>query len=60
MVRMRFLQKGRGVDTDHLWQLLGIESPPSRLPGWAEGWGDGARLPSPREDAPAGTPPFWD
>ncbi|HIZ98421.1 MAG TPA: acyl-CoA thioesterase [Candidatus Janibacter merdipullorum] len=59
MVRMRFLQKGKGVDTDRLWQLLGVDPPPSRIPEWAKGWGDGARLPSPREDATAGDPPFW-
>lgn len=59
LVRMRFLQRGKGVDTDRLWQLLGITPPASDLPDWAQGWGDGARLPSPRADAPAGSPPFW-
>lgn len=59
LVRMRFLRKGKGVDTDRLWQLLGVDPPPSRLPDWAKGWGDGARLPSPREDAPADPAPFW-
>lgn len=59
LVRMRFLQRGRGVDTDRLWSLLRVEPPPSALPTWAKGWGDGARLPSPRADAPAGPPPFW-
>lgn len=59
LVRTRFLQRGKGVDTDRLWSLLAIDSPPSRVPDWAKGWGDGARLPSPRADAPAGEPPFW-
>lgn len=59
LVRMRFLQRGKGLDTDRLWQLLGIDPPPSTVPEWAKGWGDGARLPSPRADAPAGPPPFW-
>ena len=59
MVRMRFLQRGKGVDTDRLWQLLGVEPPPNDLPEWAEGWGDGTRLPSPRDDAPAGPAPVW-
>ncbi|NYF97131.1 acyl-CoA thioesterase [Janibacter cremeus] len=59
LVRMRFLHKGKGVDTERLWPLLGIDPPPSRTPDWAKGWGDGSRLPSPREDAPAGEPPFW-
>ncbi|WKV16476.1 acyl-CoA thioesterase [Janibacter limosus] len=59
-VRMRFLRKGKGVDTDRLWQLLGIDPPPSAVPDWAKGWGDGTRLPSPRADAPAGPAPFWD
>nr|WP_257910243.1 hypothetical protein [Janibacter limosus] len=57
---MRFLRKGKGVDTDRLWQLLGIDPPPSAVPDWAKGWGDGTRLPSPRADAPAGPAPFWD
>ncbi|KRE38428.1 hypothetical protein ASG73_05670 [Janibacter sp. Soil728] len=59
LVRMRFLQRGKGVDTDRLWQLLGVDPPPSAVPDWAKGWGDGARLPSPRADAPAGPAPFW-
>lgn len=59
LVRMRFLQRGKGVDTDRLWQLLGIEPPPSAVPEWAKGWGEGTRLPSPRADAPAGLVPFW-
>lgn len=59
LVRMRFLQRGKGVDTDSLWQLLRITPPPSSIPAWAKGWGDGARLPSPRADAPAGPTPFW-
>ena len=59
LVRMRFLQRGRGVDTDRLWPMLGIAPPPSHVPDWAKGWGDGTRLPSPRDDAPAGPPPFW-
>lgn len=59
LVRTRFLQRGKGVDTGRLWELLGIDPPPSRVPDWAKGWGDGSRLPSPREDAPAGEPPFW-
>ena len=29
LVRMRFLQRGRGVDTDRLWPMLGIAPPPS-------------------------------
>ncbi len=60
LVRMRFLQRGKGVDTDRLWEMLGIDPPPSTIPEWAKGWGEGARLPSPRADAPAGPPPFWD
>lgn len=60
LVRMRFLRKGKGVDPDRLWQLLGIDPPPSAVPDWAKGWGDGTRLPSPRADAPAGPAPFWD
>lgn len=59
LVRMRFLQRGKGVDTDRLWPMLGMTPPPSHVPEWAKGWGDGTRLPSPREDAPAGPPPFW-
>jgi len=59
MVRMRFLQRGQGVNTDRLWPLLGATPPPSSIPDWAKGWGDGTRLPSPRADAPAGPPPFW-
>lgn len=59
LVRTRFLQRGRGVDTDRLWLLLGIDPPPSQVPEWATGWGEGSRLPSPRADAPAGPPPFW-
>lgn len=59
LVRMRFLQGGKGVDTDRLWELLRITPPPSSIPEWAKGWGDGARLPSPRSDAPAGPTPFW-
>ncbi|WP_346008499.1 acyl-CoA thioesterase [Janibacter terrae] len=59
LVRMRFLQRGRGVDTDRLWQLLRTTPPTASVPEWAKGWGDGARLPSPRADAPAGPPPFW-
>lgn len=59
LVRTRFLKHGKGVDPQRLWQLLGIVPPPSQVPGWAKGWGDGARLPSPRGDAPAGPPPFW-
>lgn len=59
LVRTRLLQRGKGVDTDRLWRLLAIDPPPSRVPDWAKGWGDGARLPSPRADAPAGEPPFW-
>lgn len=59
LVRMRFLQRGKGVDTDRLWPMLGLTPPPSHVPEWAQGWGDGTRLPSPREDAPAGPPPFW-
>ena len=59
LVRMRFLQRGKGVDTDRLWSLLGVVPPPNRIPEWAKGWGDGSRLPSPREAAPAGEPPFW-
>ncbi|QBF46452.1 acyl-CoA thioesterase [Janibacter limosus] len=59
LVRMRFLRKGKGVDPDRLWQLLGIDPPPSAVPDWAKGWGDGTRLPSPRADAPAGPAPFW-
>lgn len=59
MVRMRFLQKGKGVDAERLWQLLGVTPPPSSVPEWAKGWGEAARLPSPRADAPAGPPPFW-
>ncbi|WP_338751430.1 acyl-CoA thioesterase [Janibacter alittae] len=60
LVRMRFLHKGKGVDTDRLWSLLGIDPPPRHVPQWATGWADGSRLPSPRADAPAGPPPFWD
>ena len=59
LVRARFLQRGKGVDPDRLWQLLRIDPPLSSVPDWAKGWGDGARLPSPRADAPAGSPPFW-
>lgn len=59
MVRMRFLRKGTGVDTADLWALLGTDPPPSHVPDWAKGWGEGTRLPSPREDAPEGPPPFW-
>lgn len=59
LVRMRFLSRGKGIDTDRLWHLLGVDPPPSHLPGWATAWGEGARLPSPREAAPAGDPPFW-
>ena len=60
LVRMRFLQRGKGVDTERLWQLLGIDPPPSGVPEWTKGWADGSRLPSPRQDAPAGPAPFWD
>lgn len=59
LVRTRFLQRGKGVDPERLWQLLGIDPPPSAVPEWATGWGEGARLPSPRADAPAGAAPFW-
>lgn len=59
LVRMRFLQRGKGIDTERLWQLLGIDPPPSGAPDWAKGWGEGSRLPSPRQDAPAGPAPFW-
>lgn len=60
LVRTRFLRRGKGINPEDLWPQLGIDPPPSRIPDWAKGWGDGTRLPSPRADAPAGPPPFWD
>lgn len=58
LVRGRFVQRGRGVDTERMWQVLGIDPPPSRVPAWAERWGEESRLPSPRADAPPEKPPF--
>ncbi len=59
LARTRFLQRGKGVDTERLWEMLRIDPPPSRVPEWASAWGEGTRLPSPRADAPAGPAPFW-
>lgn len=59
LVRVRFLQRGRGVDTARLWEMLGIDPPAADVPEWAKGWGDGTRLPSPRADAPVEATSFW-